>query len=880
MLETKMRKNIFSGLRTCWARGRTPFQPRVSLGVMAILVVLIGLSSERAFAADSLDRQISLNIPPNTGLEDALIQWGTVAGMTVMINTATVTGVLTPGVHGNLSARDALVSILRGSGLSYSEDNGRVRVIRTEDSIRPTSWAPDAALGPNGATPLTQSDIMDSQAASQTDSDSKSNESKHNQLSTITITAEKREERLIDTPVPVTAIDAQSLTENNLVQLQDYYASMPGVTLQPSIFGGSSLTIRGLSSGGGNATVGTLIDDVPFGGSTFANATTFVPEIDPSELQRIEVLRGPQGTLYGGDSIGGLVKYVTIDPSTSAFSGRVQGTLADTHAGDGPGYHVSAAVNIPLSDTWAMRASAFTRRDAGYIDNVYTGEHGENQLEVSGGRLSALWQASDNWSLKLSALYQRTERRGGDDVDTNIPGELNQSLLPGVGALTQQAQAYSAKVTGHFGTFDFTSLTGYNVVSYSSTLDYTLYFGFLASGSFPACLTVTCATTVVSDTATHKFTQEFRLSSPIGDHLDWLGGVFYTYEHSPEVQTDQIENATTNAFIGTALAEPQPAMLSEIAAFSDLTWKITKQFDIQFGGRESHYRQYYGQSYIGPYADAFAGAPSPAYEPTIYATGNAFTYLVTPRFVIVPDVMVYARFASGYRVGGPNPNAALVNISAEFKPDTTKEYEVGLKASVLDHAVTIDTSVYYIDWKDIQLAFISNGFGYEANGSAAKSQGVEFSVETLPWTGMKISSWVAFNYAALTQALPPADVAAGATGVSGTLLPGSTRFSGNAAFTQSFPITSGVTGFVGAKVAYIGEGPPPVFSNPPMQGGRAYAKTDISSGVNWDSWTVNLFINNATDRRAIIGENGSDFNPLAVNYITPRTAGVSVARTF
>jgi iron complex outermembrane receptor protein len=144
-------------------------------------------------------------------------------------------------------------------------------------------------------------------------------------LSEIVVTAEKRSARLQDVPVPVTAISAETLLQSNQVQLQDYYSSIPGVNLTPGGFGPQTyLVIRGLASGGGNGTVGTLVDDVPIGGSTFANATTFIPEIDPSELSQVEVLRGPQGTLYGASSIGGLIKFVTVDPSTEKMVASMQ----------------------------------------------------------------------------------------------------------------------------------------------------------------------------------------------------------------------------------------------------------------------------------------------------------------------------------------------------------------------------------------------------------------------------------------------------------------------------------------------------------------------------------------------------------------------------
>src|SRR5262249_21783889 len=153
-----------------------------------------------------------------------------------------------------------------------------------------------------------------------------------------------------------------------------------------------------------------LIDDVPYGSSsTYGGAGAAPPDLDPSELARVEVLRGPQGTLYGSSGIGGLLKFVTLDPSTSGFSGPLQvGTSASAHSSE-TGYNVRGSANIPLSDTWAVRASAFSRRDPGYVDDPVHGFKDLNTVDVTGGRIAAMYKPSDTFSVKLSALAQKLE---------------------------------------------------------------------------------------------------------------------------------------------------------------------------------------------------------------------------------------------------------------------------------------------------------------------------------------------------------------------------------------------------------------------------------------------------------------------------------------
>jgi len=185
-------------------------------------------------------------------------------------------------------------------------------------------------------------------------------------LEEIVVTAQKKEERLQDVPLPVTSIDAQTLVDDHQLSIQDYYTRVPGLSLTTAGQGNAKISIRGMmsSSGVGTPTVGVVVDDAPYGSSTASGASRpGAPDIDPSDLVRIEVLRGPQGTLYGASSIGGLIKFVTVDPSTAGFSGQIEIDGSGTQHGDGLGGAVRGAVNIPVADPLAIRASAFVRHD-------------------------------------------------------------------------------------------------------------------------------------------------------------------------------------------------------------------------------------------------------------------------------------------------------------------------------------------------------------------------------------------------------------------------------------------------------------------------------------------------------------------------------------
>jgi len=191
-------------------------------------------------------------------------------------------------------------------------------------------------------------------------------------LAEVVVTAQKKTERLQDVPVPVSAISADVLTARNQVRMQDYAREVPGFSLDTTGDGYSTLAIRGLTTGPGftNATVGITVDDVPYGSSIgITYGPQLSPDLDPAQLQRVEVLRGPQGTLYGASSLGGLLKYVTKDPSLSQLKANVQSSGNFVEDG-GTGYAFRGSVDLPLiTDTLGVSISAFKRRDPGFVDN-------------------------------------------------------------------------------------------------------------------------------------------------------------------------------------------------------------------------------------------------------------------------------------------------------------------------------------------------------------------------------------------------------------------------------------------------------------------------------------------------------------------------------
>ena len=238
------------------------------------------------------------------------------------------------------------------------------------------------------------------------------------EIETVTVTATKTRERQIDVPIPVSVVMAQTLVSTNSVHLEDYATKIPGLDVTSQGNGRASAIIRGISTGlGTNPTVGITIDDIPIGSSTSSGlGDGIIPDLDPSILQSVEVLRGPQGSLYGASSMGGLIRFVTTTPSLDNMSGEisVSGSVV-AHGGYGDG--VRGAINLPVvTDQLALQASAFYRIDPGYVDNVRNGQKDANISRSTGGRLALLWQISPKVSYELAALMQTRKTDGATRV--------------------------------------------------------------------------------------------------------------------------------------------------------------------------------------------------------------------------------------------------------------------------------------------------------------------------------------------------------------------------------------------------------------------------------------------------------------------------------
>jgi len=827
--------------------------------IRTLVAALVTSTCIVAAATPAAAQARQYNIPASP-LKAALGSYVRQSGRQLIYRGGEMAGVRSKGVQGVMSAEAALSSILAGSGfVARTDSSGAVAIVIAGNGV---------------GGPITENGTSDAgQSIGGED---------------IVVTAQKRSERLQDVPVPVTVVGTAKLAQTNQLRVQDYFSKIPGVSYQAGGLEGQEsqaiIVIRGITTGGvGNAVVGNVVDDVPFGASASPSFAAVVPDIDPGDLERIEVLRGPQGTLYGASSMGGLLKFVTVDPSVNDLSGRIQAGVNTVRTGE-MGYSLRGSINVPISDTLAIRASGFRLRDPGYIDNPLTGKSDVNRRDGKGGRAALLWKPSSDFSVRLSGLIQESFTAGGDVANLALSSrnDLQLSGIPNVNIYKQRIENYSAIVTGNVGNIELKSITGSSYLKVESAPDYTAPFlgGFFSD--FANTFYGVSGVAVYGANTAKRFSQEVRASVPLkifGGKSTWLIGALYNTEKVDDSGDFQAVNAQTGAFVGSLLTFGLPSEYKETALFSNLDLQITDRFDIQFGGRLAYIRQE-GASVtrVGPLVRIFFDPNSDTFQaPPLKAKDNPFTYLISPRYKLNPNMMIYARIASGYRPGGPNSNCGVMGVPCQYSHDTTTNYEIGTKGKILNGALSFDLSIYRIDWSDIQLGLTvpTTVLGYSANAGTARSEGVELSLESRPIAGLTLAGWVAYNDARLVKALPST---AGdlANLPEGSRLPMSSKWSGSVSVNHEFDLGSDLRAHIGGSVSYVDDRigglalAPLVFPS--------YVQADFNVGVEYRTFQFDLYVNNLTDKRASLS--GDPVSSNLVTYSRPRTVGLTVTKNF
>jgi iron complex outermembrane receptor protein len=676
----------------------------------------------------------------------------------------------------------------------------------------------------------------------------------------IVVTAQKRAQFQIDVPQSVSVISGDALEKTHAQRLSDYLNRIPSANIVESQAGNSRIVLRGINTGGVGATVATYVDETPFGSATaLANGGVLTPDIDPFDLARVEVLRGPQGTLYGANSLGGLVKFVTVAPDPHAFGGAAELGIEDVSHGD-MGWWGRAAVNVPLSSDAAFRASGFYRRDPGYIDDPNLG-HDINDGKTYGGRVSLMVRPTDRLSLRASAHVENIRSNGPNDVDLDpitlepVGGSLEHTRL-----LLQpndiDYRIYNATLDYDFGPVTLLSSTSYGTLDQTQIVDGSGALGAPGVG-------------LDQSMKQRRFTQELRLASSGKHAFEWTIGGYYTREKNRLGQEAFFADpATQEHTLDGLIIVDLPSRYREYAGFVNATWHISPKFDLTAGARYSHNSQSSEQETNGilvPEPVSLAGTSS----------DNAFTYSVAPTFKLNENTRIYARVAKGYRPGGPNavsPDADPNEVPFQFAPDTTTNYEVGIKTHTADNLLSLDVSLFRIDWDNIQLLVQIGQFGVNINGAKARSSGVEFTAGVHPNRELTLFANGSYVNARLT-----ADTPAQVGGFDGDPLPYNPKWQWTLGAEYERPLSASVTARAGFSWHYTSKR----FTDFDPGGQHrlsSYGQLDAHVGADFGRFRVDAFARNLTDSRGItnVGFFGDLNGDLAAAVVRPRSFGLAL----
>jgi outer membrane receptor protein involved in Fe transport len=700
-------------------------------------------------------------------------------------------------------------------------------------------------------------------------------------LETVIVTAQKREESIADVPMSLSALGGARLDDLQARDFSDYAPLVPGLSLASVQSGQTRLTLRGQNAGGIGSTVSVYVDESPFGSSTaLVNGSVNTGDFDTWDMQRIEVLRGPQGTLYGANSEGGLLKFVTNAPELGKFSlaGEASGESVD-HGGNG--WDARALVNLPLGDKTALRVSGFYDEVPGYIDDPASGRHDLNDGRKYGGRASLLVAATEDLSIRLTAISQTSNYNGVNTVDVDPV-----TLKPLYGDLTQERVVpepshfrydnYNASINWNLGAFSLLSTTSYGILDADNVTDGTPIYGGLAGGLFGGT-----GAPLVGDTELKKFTQEIRLTSGAKERLEWQVGGYFTHESASVDQNLNAVTASTGQFLGLLLQPVIDSTYKEGAGFLDLTYHFNSQFDLQAGGRWSSNSQDATQTtlYDPTLASILGVVPNPQVV-NGSSSEHVWTYSLAPSWHFDKNGLVYARLASGYRPGGPNvlPPNAPPDVQRQYGSDKTTNVELGVRSTLLDGRFSLDLAAFHVDWKNIQLLEVVGGFGINANGGTARSQGVEWTFGYVPVEGLTLQWTGAYTDAYLTSDAPAINA------VSGDRLPYAPKWGTSLDAEYKRTAFGDFSGFIGATYSYVGDRSSDFATSSATPPGQvvlpSYNTYGARLGLENGRYRLTLYAKNLSDSRGFTNYTNSGSPYSTVTVTDPRTIGLTVSAKF
>lgn len=716
-------------------------------------------------------------------------------------------------------------------------------------------------------------------------------------IAEVLVTAQKRLENIQDIPATVQAIAPETLERFNYTDFEDYARLVPTLNFEGSnVTGSRNIRLRGISPSTGDPTVAFYVDETPLQD----NARSGTPDPRIFDIERIEVLRGPQGNLYGASSMAGTIKIITAKPDTNAWLARV-GTDVSVTAHGGPSYEFTGMLNAPLiTDRVGLRTAVFARHAGGFVDRAAPFPKGAaatavpdpqraaardtdiDDLDVLSVRVAATIEVADWLTLTPSVFYQNEERGGPSEMDAGFDRSSPTQLRYEDERSSDEFTLSNLTATVSLPVGEIVSSTSYFDRSVQRQLDYT---GFLNSVFGPLTLGDVSYIPPNSNLRdTRDFFQEIRFASQWSFPVDLLLGAFYTSQDRPFYQSFIADGAQAAGVLPVDLLFVQNAQSQrdEYAVFGNLTYRFLERFEVQAGARWFHIEQDDHRIADGLFNGTLTDEITSATDEDVN-----LAFAVAAR--LTPDHMLYARAAQGFRAGftftppprTPNCDADLralgldpLSERGQVEADSLWNYELGAKTDWAGGRVRANAALYVIEFSDIQQAvqLPTCGFGISGNVGKARSRGAELELMTAPAQGFDLTTTLGYVEAELRADAPPLGA------ISGEPLTSVPEWTISTVAEYAIPTRMlGRDAFVRASYRYVDTRTTDfgTFTTGPTTAGTLdeYDILDVAFGLTAAGWEATLYVDNVADERVeYSNDNLRGLRSYGTNR--PRTVGI------
>lgn len=677
-------------------------------------------------------------------------------------------------------------------------------------------------------------------------------------IETVVVTATKRSENVQAVPFGVTALSESDLAARGATSVEQAIAYVPSLNFSSNGTNAGAYSIRGVNTSAYVANtqspVALYINDINILDPVYPKLST---NLNLFDVARVEVLEGPQGTLFGSGSLGGAVRVITNMPDASAFAEEAQATVTSVQGG-GNGDGLNAMANMPLiDDTLALRVTGFYRHYAGWIDNTTRSQKNVNHALSEGGRAELGWQPTADLNIVATALFQ--DDRPHDSAYSFYANGKYQ--WDGVNRNTNHNRTNIYSVTGT-DNLDWASLI--SITTYADRAEYVLG-DFSQDAS--ALMKHLVPATVVDAGPSRTFSQEVRLTSQGDTRFKWLAGAIYIDNHRT---IDETITLMAGGVATPASITDSRVGVREQAIFGEASYEMVPGLKLTVGARAFTNTLEVHQTIGGTFE-----IPSSVFHKT---DENAFTPKYNLSYEIAPGSMIYAQAAKGYRIGLVNTAAAdpisHQAIPLASSPDRLWNYELGTKNTFLDDRLIANLAIYHIDWSNIQLdqLTVPSGINYIANAGSAHVDGGELAVEYKPAPEWDVGGSLNILSSRLDQ------VAANVAARKGDRLPGSAPVNlvGYAQYTR--PVGADMAIFARIDAKYVGSEYADLDNATSLTYGK-YAGVDVRTGLDWSNYALTLFVENLADGDGKVSAFESLTMPVAIRQ-KPRTFGMTLDAKF